>query len=79
MATFWLDSNLIDNNIKEKGEFQLTNALDSLKDKGAKFTPGKVIEWWDCGNKNATVNTNQRVLANSTEKLVSDNVKTINS
>ena len=70
---------LIDNNIKEKGEYQLTNALDSLKDKGAKFTPGKVIEWWDCGNKNATVNTNQRVLANSNEKLVSDSVKNIHS
>ena len=24
-----------------------------------------MIEWWDCGNKNATVNTNQRVLANA--------------
>jgi len=63
---------LLDNDIREKGEYQLTNALDSLKDKGSRFTPGKVIEWWDCGNKNATVNTNQRVLANSKEKLVSD-------
>ncbi|MGB0849727.1 MAG: sugar phosphate nucleotidyltransferase [Bacteroidia bacterium] len=70
---------LLDNDIKEKGEYQLTNALDSLKDKGSKFTPGKVIEWWDCGNKNATVNTNQRVLANATEKLVSDSVQLENS
>ncbi len=70
---------LLDNNIMEKGEYQLTNALDSLKDKGAKFTPGKVIEWWDCGNKNATVNTNQRVLANATENLVSDTVVLENS
>ncbi|MBT6234690.1 MAG: nucleotidyltransferase [Bacteroidetes bacterium] len=70
---------LLDNDIKEKGEYQLTNALDSLKDKGSKFTPGKVIEWWDCGNKNATVNTNQRVLANSTEKLVADSVTSTNS
>lgn len=70
---------LLDNDIKEKGEFQLTNALDSLKDKGAKFTPGKVIEWWDCGNKNATVNTNQRVLANTNEKLIADSVKNENS
>ncbi len=56
---------LLDNNITEKGEFQLTNALDSLKNAGRKFMPGKVIEWWDCGNKNATVHTNQRVLANA--------------
>ena len=53
---------LLDNDIKEKGEFQLTNALENMKAKGAKFTPGKVTEWLDCGNKDATVYTNQRIL-----------------
>ncbi|MDQ3046091.1 MAG: sugar phosphate nucleotidyltransferase [Bacteroidota bacterium] len=53
---------LLDNNIKEKGEFQLTNALENMKAKGTKFSPGKVSEWLDCGNKDATVYTNQRVL-----------------
>lgn len=53
---------LLDNNIKDKGEFQLTNALENMKNKGTKFTPGKVTEWLDCGNKDATVYTNQRVL-----------------
>lgn len=53
---------LLDNNIKEKGEFQLTNALENMKQKGTKFVPGKVTEWLDCGNKDATVYTNQRVL-----------------
>src|SRR4029078_11671862 len=53
---------LIDNNIKEKGEFQLTNALENMKQKGTNFYPGKVDEWLDCGNKDATVYTNQRVL-----------------
>lgn len=53
---------LLDNNITEKGEFQLTNALENMKQKGIAFTPGKVTEWLDCGNKNATVYTNQRVL-----------------
>jgi glucose-1-phosphate thymidylyltransferase len=53
---------LVDNNIKEKGEFQLTNALENMKQKGTKFYPGKVDEWLDCGNKDATVYTNQRVL-----------------
>ena len=33
-----------------------------MKQKGISFTPGKVTEWLDCGNKNATVYTNQRVL-----------------
>jgi glucose-1-phosphate thymidylyltransferase len=53
---------LLDNNIREKGEFQLTNALENMKRQGVKFTPGKVTEWLDCGNKDATVYTNQRVL-----------------
>ncbi len=53
---------LVDNNIKEKGEYQLTNALENMKKKGTKFFPGKVDEWLDCGNKDATVYTNQRVL-----------------
>lgn len=58
-------SYLLDNDIKEKGEYQLTNALENMKNKGMKFVPGEVQEWMDCGNKNATVHTNQRVLANS--------------
>ena len=53
---------LLDNNIKDKGEFQLTNALENMKNKGTKFSPGKVVEWLDCGNKDATVYTNERVL-----------------
>jgi glucose-1-phosphate thymidylyltransferase len=53
---------LLDNNITDKGEFQLTNALENMKAKGTKFSPGKVTEWLDCGNKDATVYTNSRVL-----------------
>ncbi len=55
---------LLNNDIKEKGEYQLTNALENMKRKGTKFSPGKVDEWLDCGNKDATVYTNQRVLEN---------------
>ena len=53
---------LIDNNITEKGEFQLTNALENMKQKGAAFYPGKVDEWLDCGNPVAAVHANKRVL-----------------
>jgi len=53
---------LLDNKIMDKGEYQLTNALENMKQKGTKFVPGKVTEWLDCGNKDATVYTNQRVL-----------------
>jgi len=53
---------LLDNDIKEKGEFQLTNALENMKQKGLKFVPGTVSDWMDCGNKDITVETNSRVL-----------------
>lgn len=53
---------LIDNNIREKGEFQLTNALENMKAKGKRLMAGRVDEWLDCGNKDATVQTNARVL-----------------
>jgi glucose-1-phosphate thymidylyltransferase len=53
---------LIDNNIRDKGEYQLTNALENMKTKGLRLKAGKVDEWLDCGNKDATVYTNRRVL-----------------
>jgi glucose-1-phosphate thymidylyltransferase len=53
---------LLDNEVKDKGEYQLTSALENMKVKGLKLFPGSVEEWLDCGNKDATVYTNQRVL-----------------
>ena len=71
---------LIDNNITEKGEFQFTTALESMNRKGAVFLPGEVTEWLDCGNKNATVQTNQRYLEFiRDQKLVSDRAEISNS
>lgn len=71
---------LIDNNVMEKGEYQLTRALENMKQKGMKFVPGSVDEWLDCGNKDATVYTNQRVLELKKDtKLIADSVKNNNS
>lgn len=72
---------LLDNNIRDKGEYQLTNALENMKAKGTKFAPGKVTEWLDCGNKDATVYTNQRILEfrKDSEALVSSSVTNENS
>lgn len=53
---------LIDNKIMQKGEYWLTDAMENMKKKGSKFYKGEVEEWLDCGNKDATVYTNQRVL-----------------
>jgi len=73
---------LIDNDIREKGEYQLTNALENMKKKGLKFVPGEVMEWMDCGNKEITVETNAKVLQYEHEdgvELQSKSVETINS
>ncbi|HNZ42136.1 MAG TPA: sugar phosphate nucleotidyltransferase [Bacteroidales bacterium] len=53
---------LIDNKVIKSGEYQLTDALKNMLDKGLGFYAGHVDEWLDCGNKDATVHTNQRVL-----------------
>lgn len=59
---------LLDNGIMNGGEYQLPDAFRNMTSKGVKFVPGKVDEWLDCGNKNATVYTNSRVLAFEFEK-----------
>ncbi|MES2629240.1 MAG: sugar phosphate nucleotidyltransferase [Bacteroidota bacterium] len=71
---------LLDNNIMEKGEYQLTNALENMQKKGLVFRPGTVTDWLDCGNKAITVQTNQRYLDFiKNDKLVADTVKQTNS
>lgn len=71
---------LIDNDIKIKGEYQITTALENMLKKGAQFTTAQVKEWLDCGNKDATVYTNQRVLElNKQKNLVSASATIENS
>ena len=59
---------LIENSVIKGGEYQLPDALRRLTEAGYKFKPGEVIEWLDCGNKEVTVHTNQRVLEYDAEK-----------
>lgn len=53
---------LLNNDLKTKGEYQLTDALENMRTHGARWATGAVTEWLDCGNKDATVYTNQRML-----------------
>ncbi|WP_121965696.1 sugar nucleotidyltransferase [Myroides sp. N17-2] len=73
---------LLDNNIIKGGEYQLTDALENMKLKGMRFVPGQVDEWMDCGNKNVTVDTNNRMLGfleNDNENYIAANVTLENS
>ncbi|HQC07542.1 MAG TPA: sugar phosphate nucleotidyltransferase, partial [Kaistella chaponensis] len=62
-------NHIMDHDIKVGGEYQLTTALENLRQKGAKFSLGKVDDWMDCGNKNATVETNGKVLEYERDNL----------
>lgn len=54
---------LIDNDVKHGGEFQLTDAMENMKTKGLAFYTDQVEEWLDCGNKDATLYTMERILS----------------
>jgi len=53
---------LIENQLMVNDEYQLTDALENLKNKNYRFSPGVVDQWLDCGNKNATLKTQNFLL-----------------
>ena len=59
---------LVSAGISKNGEYQLTDALENMKNKGIHFKTGKVDEWLDCGNKDATIYTNRRILESGNPK-----------
>lgn len=73
---------VLDENIIRGGEYQINDGIERMKNNGAKFVPGKVDTWMDCGNKTVTVETNSRMLNflhKDDEDLISDEVKIENS
>lgn len=71
---------IIDTDNKDKGEYQLTTALENLKNSGLKFKPGTIEEWLDCGNKESLVNANKRILEfNKTKNLTDPSAVIVNS
>ncbi len=73
---------VLDNNIIRGGEYQINDGIEAMKQKGARFVPGKVDEWMDCGNKQVTVETNTRMLnflQEDGEDLVASDVEMENS
>ncbi len=71
---------LIDDKVIVNGEYQLTDALENMKLAGQKFEIGTVDSWLDCGNKVATVDTNQRYMDfQKGKELVSKSAKITNS
>ncbi len=48
--------------IKTKGEYQLTDALKYLLERGDKFKVKKIKKWYDCGTTTALIVTNRHLL-----------------
>lgn len=53
---------LMDNNIRTKNEFQLTDALQMMLEKGCHFRTAPVQKWLDCGLAETLLETNAHVL-----------------
>ncbi|MEY3194069.1 MAG: hypothetical protein RIQ78_165 [Bacteroidota bacterium] len=70
----------IENDIRDKNEFQITTALEILKNQGLKFKMAAVEEWLDCGNKENILHTNARMLElHKDQTLVSPTARFENS
>jgi len=52
-------------NIKSNGEYNLTDALDCMIKRGAKFRAFKVKNWFDCGKKDTLLESNATLLKKS--------------
>lgn len=73
---------VLDNDITNGGEYQINDGIKRMMEKGMKFVHGKVDEWMDCGNKNVTVETNQRMLGfleKEGENMIASSVKQENA
>ena len=56
---------LVNDNIKSNGEYNLTDALDCMIKKGVQFKSFKVKNWFDCGKKETLLETNAMLLKKS--------------
>ncbi|NTW83726.1 MAG: NTP transferase domain-containing protein [Chlorobiaceae bacterium] len=57
-------NHLIDNRIRTKGEYQLTDALQLMIENGERFTTFPVHGWYDCGKPETLLSTNEILLKN---------------
>lgn len=48
---------------RTQGEFQLTDALQLMVERGAKFNAFQIENWYDCGTPTALLNTNRELLS----------------
>ncbi|WP_185877910.1 sugar phosphate nucleotidyltransferase [Blattabacterium cuenoti] len=54
---------LIDNDIKNNKEYQLTSVLENMRKKGENFINQPVKDWMDFGDKKNTISSNSKILS----------------
>ncbi|NKI31156.1 sugar phosphate nucleotidyltransferase [Croceivirga thetidis] len=73
---------VLDNDIIHGGEYQINDGIKRMMADGKVFVTGSVNEWMDCGNKNVTIETNQKMLSfleKDGEQLVSASIQQENA
>ncbi len=60
---------IIQNNLRTKGEYQLTDALEQMLRKGEKMNTYLIKGWLDCGKPETILETNKYLLMKSTKKF----------
>ena len=66
---------LLSNQIKVKGEYQLTDALKLMLEEGYYFTTAVVDGWYDCGNKDVLLKTLEYVLEKQGQTVYSTHIE----
>jgi glucose-1-phosphate thymidylyltransferase len=62
----------IDADARNRGEYQITDALQMMIDRGAAFAPFAIGDWFDCGKPEALLETNRRLLEGTNESAVTE-------
>lgn len=55
----------IERNVTTNNEYQITDALQLMIERGGDFTPFVIDEWFDCGKPEAMLETNRKLLKNA--------------
>jgi glucose-1-phosphate thymidylyltransferase len=61
-------AHVIEKDIKTKGEYQITDALSRMIDRGIEFSPYEIGDWFDCGKVETLLETN-RILLEGTDPV----------
>jgi glucose-1-phosphate thymidylyltransferase len=65
---------LVDHNIRTKNEYQLTDALQLMLDRGEKMKTFMVEGWYDCGKPETLLSTNRALLEKTSSTRTIDGV-----